>query len=61
MKAAELEELGFIYALTHWELNLDAPMLSGHRICLQYFESDQYKDAHLIVFFHLYLERETKK
>jgi hypothetical protein len=50
MKATELEELGFTYALTHWELNLDAPMLSGHRICLQYFESDQYKDAHLIVF-----------
>ena len=48
MKATELERLGFMYALTHWEQCLIAPMLSGHEVCLQYFEANQYAAAHLV-------------
>ena len=48
MKATELEQLGFTYALTHWERCLPVPMLSGHEVCLQYFEGDQYVEAHLV-------------
>jgi len=57
MKAAELVALGFTYySKGYWELSIDAPMLSGHRISLQYFEAEKYKYNHLIVCFPFVLK-----
>lgn len=57
MKATELYRLGFTYySKGYWELSIDAPILSGHRISLQYFESENCKHNHLIVCFPFVLK-----
>ena len=44
----ELTDLGFEYAITHYERCIPVPMLSGHGVSIQYFEANQYSESYLI-------------
>lgn len=49
MKDFELVLLGFNWQITHWEQTLPVPMLSGHEVCLQYFDANHISPPQLVL------------